>query len=202
MSSEEYIPKERRSSAIVREIFDWLESGITAVLWVVLVFTFGVRMMGVIGQSMEPSLQNGDRLLATRLYERLEYGDIVVITKPNSRNEPLIKRVIATEGQVVDIDNSTGDVYIDGTCLEELYIGEKIRPGAQYDVDFPQEVPTGHVFVMGDNRNNSWDSRSAEIGVIDERWITGKVIYRVWPYESFGRPPHIDDFAAAENGGE
>lgn len=188
MNSEEYYPTERPAFSLIHEIFDWVESGITAILCVVLVFTFVARMVGVVGESMYPTLHNEDRLLASRLYSELQGGDIVVVVKPTSHNQPLIKRVIATGGQTINIDSETGLVYVDGIGLHEPYINEVIKPGSQFEMQFPQTVPEGCVFVMGDNRNNSWDSRAAEVGMVDERYILGRVIYRLLPYDRVGRP--------------
>lgn len=172
----------------MRELFDWAESGITAILCVVLIFSFVARMVGVVGESMYPTLHDKDRLVATRLYSELHQGDIVIVTKPNIYNEPLIKRVIAVGGQTIDIDYETGVVYVDGKRIYEPYISEPIAPQSPTDMQFPQVVPYGSVFVMGDNRNNSWDSRAKAVGMVDERHILGKVMYRVTPYERFGRP--------------
>lgn len=186
---EEFIPPEKRGVAIARELFDWVESGLTAVLCVILVFSFAFRTVGVVGSSMLPTLEDNDRLVVTSLYSALQPEDIVVVTQPNSLHEPLIKRVIAVEGQTIDIDAETGEVYIDGNRInEDRYIREKIAPGSWYDMEFPQVVPRGCVFVMGDNRNNSRDSRFRDIGMIDARYVLGKVIFRVTPYERFGRP--------------
>lgn len=183
---EEYIPQEKAARAAMREIVDWVEAAMLAVVCVVLVFTFIVRTAGVEGSSMLPSLSDGDRLLITKLAEPLERGDIVVITKPSASPKPLVKRVIATGGQTIDINFDTHEVYVDGVKLFERYIAE---PTARYyDMQFPQLVPEGHVFVMGDNRNDSWDSRATAVGMVDERHILGKVIYRISPYRSKGLP--------------
>ena len=187
MNENVYLP-EKRGDSFAREVYDWVESALTAVICVVLVFTFAARTVGVVGESMLPTLEDNDRLVATRLYDTLKREDIVVVNQPNKRHEPLIKRVIATEGQTVDIDFDTGNVFVDGKQLYEPYIAEKIRPQSQFDVEFPQVVPMGCVFVMGDNRNNSWDSRTSAVGMVDERYILGKVIYRVMPYDRFGVP--------------
>lgn len=186
------IPR-KKSFAVFRELYDWVESGLTAILAVVLVFTFVIRMVEVRGDSMYPTLANNNRLIAATVYGNVKEGsvksgDIVVITKPNSRNEPLIKRVIAVEGQTIDIDIDTGIVYVNGQELYEPYIAEQIYPGSGFGIELPQVVPRGHIFVMGDNRNHSWDSREAAVGMIDARHVLGKVVYRVWPYEDFGKP--------------
>jgi signal peptidase I len=110
-------------------------------------------------------------------------GDIVVVTKPNSENEPLIKRVIALEGQTVDIDFSKGIVYVDGEALDEPYVNTPTN--LRYDVKFPITVPKGDLFVLGDNRNGSLDSRSSRIGFIDTRYVLGKVYLRIFPLGAF-----------------
>lgn len=189
--NEDFIPQEGRGFAVVREIYEWLESGLTAVLCVVLIFAFLGRMVGVVGESMLPTLEDRDRLIATPIYRELKPGDIVVITKPNrNKNEPLIKRVIAVGGQNIDIDRDTGVVSVEGRALEELYVAEMIHAGSTYEVPFPQTVPPGHIFVMGDNRNRSWDSRNPEVGMVDERYVLGKVVCRILPYERLGKPAY------------
>lgn len=185
---EEYIPKQRGGFSLLREVYDWIESGLAAVICVVMIFTFVARTVVVVGQSMEPTLDGGDRLISTNVYSNLKSGDIVLITKPNQYNEPLIKRVIAVGGQTIDIDSSTGLVYVDGNRIYEPYIADTIDPERPIEIELPQVVPYGCVFVLGDNRNNSWDSRVPAVGMVDEKYILGKVIYRVMPYERFGRP--------------
>lgn len=155
----------------------------SAVTVIVILFTFVFRFVGVIGPSMQPTLYNGDWLLVTAAKSSFEYGDIVICTQPNAFNEPIVKRVIATGGQTVDIDFSTGSVYVDGNLLEEDYIeGSTID---QEDFSGPVTVPEGKVFVMGDNREHSTDSRSSAIGFIDERYIVGKAMVRVFPTDTF-----------------
>lgn len=98
----------------------------------------------------------------------------------------MVKRVIATEGQTIEIDFDRGRVYVDGELLDEPYIAEPTHN--QLDFQGPQTVPEGCVFVMGDNRNASSDSRRAQIGMVDERLIVGKVLLRVFPFDSIGVP--------------
>ncbi len=183
---EDYEPQEELPRALLREVYDWVEAGMMAVVCVVLLFTFVVRLAGVEGDSMLPTLHHQDRLLITRLGMPARQGDIVVVTKPTSRGEPLIKRVIATEGQMVYIDFSSQTVMVDGKELEEPYIAEPTA--LRYDMEFPQKVPEGCVFILGDNRNNSWDSRDWEVGMVDQRYILGKVVYRILPYDQMGKP--------------
>lgn len=169
----------KKFNRLKENIFDWLSAIIFAIIFVVLLFAFSIRTVSVSGTSMLPTLQNKDTLLMCRLYTKPQYGDIVVLTKPIGGDEPLIKRVIATEGQVIDIDFETSSVYVDGILLDEPYIYEPTQ--VQWDVTFPQTVPENCVFVLGDNRNNSKDSRWMSVGMVDERYIAGKVIYRVAP---------------------
>lgn len=174
-------PEDREARS---EVFQWAEALIGAVVFVILCFTFGVRTALVQGISMQDTLHHNDRLLITRLGGDFSYGDIVVITQPNDEDETIIKRIIATEGQMVDIDFGRGQVYVDGQLLDEPYIAEPTY--SQYDVQFPLTVPKGHVFVMGDNRNNSKDSRFAAVGTIDTRYILGRVCWRLYPLGDFG----------------
>ena len=156
----------------------------TAVMVVImLMFFLFFRIIVVSGPSMNDTLEDGDMLLLVSrvFYRNPKQGDIIVASKGSFRNgEPIIKRIIATEGQVVDIDFNTGAVYVDGVLLEETeYIkGSTKNPEG---VRFPLTVDEGHVFVMGDNREDSLDSRSKEIGLIDERQILGKAIFLIYP---------------------
>ncbi len=165
--------------------FDWLSAVIFAVIVVVLIFTFTIRTVSVSGTSMLPTFNDKDTLLMCRLYTNPKYGDVVVLTKPIDGDEPLIKRVIATEGQEINIDFKKGEVYVDGKLLNEPYIFEETQRSA--DMTFPQIVPEGCVFVLGDNRNNSLDSRWGSVGMIDKRYIAGKVMFRLLPdFEKIG----------------
>lgn len=186
--NEEFDYETKPAGAAVRELFDWLESGITAIACVILIFTFVGRLVGVEGESMMPTLRDQDRLVATNLFYKPTGGDIVVVTKPNARNEPLIKRVIATGGQTIDIDFELNSVFVDDERLDEEYILEPMDPDRDYDFKYPLTVPEGYVFIMGDNRNNSWDSRMEQVGLVDERHILGKIVYRVMPYRDIGIP--------------
>ena len=149
---------------------------------VVVVFLLLFRVVVVSGGSMNDTLIHGDYLLLLNnvLYSEPKQGDIIVAAKTSFKNgEPIIKRVIATEGQWVDIDFDAGIVYVNGTALEEPYI--KTPTNVFEGVGFPLMVEDGCIFVMGDNRNESKDSRSLEIGLIDEREILGKAIFLFLP---------------------
>lgn len=164
------------------QLYDMAGSVTAALVIIFIVFTFLFRAVSVIGSSMVPTLVDGDWLLvsASSEYER---GDVIIITQPNDRNEPLVKRIIAKGGETIDIDFNTHEVYVNGELLEETYIKEPTA--LYYDVEFPYVVPEGCVFVMGDNRNDSLDSRSSRIGPIDERYILGKAVFRILPVNEF-----------------
>lgn len=161
-------------------IYEWLDSFVFAVILILLVFVFAVRVVGVNGDSMNPTLNNGDWLTVSAINTNYERGDIVVITQPNSLNEPLIKRVIAVGGDTVDIDFNTNEVIVNGEVLDEPYI--KAPTASRGDFSRPIRIPEGYVFVMGDNRNNSLDSRFNVIGIIDERYILGVANVRLYPF--------------------
>lgn len=149
---------------------------------ILLILMLVFRVVVVFGSSMLPTLVSGDRLLllSTPLYHTPSYGDIIVASKDSFEDgEPIIKRVIAVEGQTVDIDFSTGTVYVDGVALNEPYINNltTLREG----VNFPLVVEDGCVFVLGDNRGRSQDSRSPQIGQIDKREILGKAFFLFLP---------------------
>ena len=149
---------------------------------ILLVFSLLFRVVVVSGASMNDTLVHGDwiLLLGNGLYAEPKYGDIIVASKDSFKNgEPIIKRVIATEGQTVDIDFHAGIVYVDGTALEEPYT---LTPtNLMEGVSFPLTVDEGCIFVMGDNRNESRDSRSDMIGLIDCREVLGKAIFLIFP---------------------
>ena len=133
---------------------------------------------------MNPTLLHGDRLIVSNLSKNYEQGDVVVFVAPEYMDEPLVKRIIATEGQLVEINFDKGIVKVDEQVMYEPYIAE-LTVDAQ-DYDGPIEVPEGCVFVMGDNRNRSTDSRTDEIGCVDTRYILGKAYFVMFPVKSFG----------------
>ncbi len=149
---------------------------------IMIVFMLLFRMVIVSGSSMYSTLWDGDwlLLLSSVFYNEPEYGDIIVASKDSFNDgEAIIKRVIATEGQTVDIDFVEGIVYVDGTALQEDYTFTltTIPEG----VAFPLTVDEGCIFVMGDNRNGSKDSRHPDIGLIDQREILGKALFLLFP---------------------
>lgn len=168
-----------KNKSKIHDIFDWIEALVSALVTVILLFTFCFRIVGVEGSSMVPTLHNGDRVIITGVFYTPKAGDIVVLNKPNLTSKPFIKRIIATEGQTVDIDYNSGTVIVDGHPLKEEYIKEPISNRG--DVVFPVVVPQNEVLVMGDNRNGSTDSRSTLFGTVDVRYIMGHAIIKIFP---------------------
>ena len=164
-----------------RELYEWVQALVCSVLAVVVLFTFAVRLIGVDGHSMLPTLQDGDRMLVLNpmLYHDYGYGDVVVLRKASFLTEPIVKRVIATAGQTVDIDFDSGTVYVDGAPLQEDYINELTF--LEEGTEFPLTVPESHIFVMGDNRNRSSDSRDSSLGTVDTRYVIGRAVAVAFP---------------------
>lgn len=159
------------------------------------------RTVVVVGPSMNNTLVDGDRLvlLSNSLYKQPKQGDIIVASKDSFRGgECIVKRVIATEGQWVSFDATTGVIMVDGRVLDESdYLS--IIPHYNNQKSFSKQVPEGKVFVMGDNRDNSLDSRSEQIGFIDEREILGKAIFLMWPGDKQGtQEPSFDRIGAVD----
>ena len=174
--------EQEKQTAKGRDLYEWVQSLVGSVLVVVAIFTFVIRMMGVDGHSMLNTMQHGDRLLVVNsmLYHDYKYGDIVILRKDGVfDDDPIVKRVIAVEGQTVDIDFAEGIVYVDGEALEEDYIREPTYTAE--GTEFPLTVPEGSIFVMGDNRNGSSDSRDYRLGTVDTRYVIGKAAFLIFP---------------------
>lgn len=165
-------------------MLEWYDALVFALTLVLILLLFVVRSVNVDGASMEPTLQNGDQLLARSLLYTPQRGDIVVIDGYTHFGAPLVKRVVGIGGDKIFINFDTGEVFVNDILLEEPYISAPTTRG--FDVVFPVTVPEGQVFLLGDNRPNSKDSRHSDIGFIDERDILGKVIFRIMPFSGFG----------------
>ena len=166
------------------ELYDWVQSIAVILAVVILLFTFVFRIIGVDGDSMNPTLEDRDWMVVSNLFYEPKYGDIVILTKDSFMEQPIVKRVIATEGQVVDIDFTTGVVTVDGTVLDEPYIAEPTK--RNLGLEFPAVVPDDCIFVMGDNRNHSSDSRDPSLGMIHKQYIIGRLLFRVFPLNKIG----------------
>ena len=168
-----------------RETYDWIQCLMVALIICVVLFIFFIRIIDVSGTSMYPTLLNGDKMLVSDLFYSPRAGDVVVFKTDNyDPNKALVKRIIATEGQEINIDFENGIVYVDGDPIQEDYIYELTN--TKLDFIGPQTVPDGCVFVMGDNRNASTDSRKKEIGMVDERMILGRVYCVLFPLSELG----------------
>lgn len=182
------------------EFLEWVETIVFAFFAVILLFTFVVREAFVDGDSMNDTLSDGDKLIVSHLFYEPKAKDIVIINcrngytynenheliKNKGLEKAIVKRVIATGGQTVDINFELGTVTVDGKILDEPYIKDLTKVD-EHGHEFPVTVPQGYVFVMGDNRMNSTDSRSPSVGFVPEEEVLGKVVFRFMPLESFGK---------------
>lgn len=172
-------------AAFKMDLYFWLQALTVALVTLILLFTFVGRIIGVDGSSMLPTLRDKETMLLQGVGYEPAQGDIVVLTKFFGHvRGPIVKRVIATGGQTVDIDYAAKTVSVDGKVLNEPYILEAMQEPWFENISHI-EVPEGHVFVMGDNRNNSDDSRDVELGTVDERYILGRVLMVLLPFDRF-----------------
>lgn len=169
-------------------VYEWAESLVFAIVVVVLLFSFIFRVVTVNGESMLPNYHQDDRLIVSAVAPgMIEQGDVVVVV--DVLDDPIIKRVVATQGQSVDIYD--GSVYVDGVRFDDE--GYNVEKGitttgltSLSTLEFPQVVPEGCVFVLGDNRQFSRDSRYTDVGMVDERKILGKALLNIYPFDKFG----------------
>ncbi len=177
--------QEEEGISLSQFIFDLAKTLLTAVLSLLLLMAFFLRQVTVDGPSMNDTLQHEDRLLVSCFQYTPQCGDIVIVTHGRYLEDSIVKRVIAVAGQSIDIDNATGDVIVDGVLLKEDYILGTTRRLAN-SVTLPMVIPEGYVFVMGDNREHSLDSRSTTIDLIPVENIIGKAVFRWYPLNGFG----------------
>ena len=167
------------------DLYFWLQALVMALVALILIFTLVGRIIGVDGSSMVPTLHHGDMLILQSLGYEPRQNDVVVLTKESFMEQPIVKRVIAVGGQTVDIDYTENTVYVDGVALDEPYINELMEDLGPESITHA-EVPEGSIFVMGDNRNHSSDSRSPRLGVVDERYVLGRALMVLLPFQDFG----------------
>ncbi len=168
------------------KFFDIVESVCISIILVTTVILFIGRVIVVDGESMADTLHSGEKVIISNFLADYEKNDIVVTDGSVHNGRPIIKRIVATEGDTINIDYSTGDVYLNGNILEENYIKEKINADDRKE-NIRLTIPQGYLFLMGDNRNYSLDSRSDEIGLVSENDILGKTIIRISPLSQFGK---------------
>ncbi len=187
---------EDESPSAAANFFDWIKSFLFSLTVVIFVFTLLFRGVTVNGNSMLPTLHSGEYLIISNLFYEPKPGDIVVVQSPHYKDgtEPLIKRIIATEGQTVRINFKTWEVWVDDVLLEEDYIIKEESAIMNYENMYPNKkgiaetvVEDNCIFVMGDHRNDSLDSRSEDVGQIDEHYIMGRVLLRITPFNRFGK---------------
>lgn len=175
------------------ELYEWLQLMLGCVLVAVTLFSLLARIIVVDGSSMNNTLQHGELMLTWSLGYRPRQGDIVVLNKTAEltesmlHNQAIVKRVVAVGGQSVDIDYASGTVYVDGEPLDEPYLPEEMyRPAGPHMQQTHWDIPEDSVFVLGDNRNASTDSRHDLVGPVHQDYILGKVVLALWPIDRFG----------------
>lgn len=182
MSKEtEVLEQTQTKSTALENTYDWVEMAVFALVLVGVLFAFFIRIVGVDGGSMNDTLADGDRLVLLKAFYTPQREDIVVVTREN--DTPLIKRIIAVEGDTIEIDPTDYTVILNGEKLDEPYVH---YPTLLFDMTGPVTVPEGYVFVMGDHRDNSHDSRKNDIGLVSVDQVIGKAVWRLTPLSGFG----------------
>lgn len=188
------------ASSRLRELYSWIQTALESVTAALMIVVFVFSTSSVVGSSMEPTLREGDRVVIYSLFYTPRYGDVVALWAadlPNRENggygEMIVKRVIGLEGDVIDIDPVSGIVYRNGEALSEEYIMENINSENMGNAKYPLAVDEGCVFVLGDNRNRSTDSRYVDdgiadyyVGCVDTRYIEGRAVFRIFPFDRIG----------------
>ena len=169
------------------DLYFWMQALAVALVALILTFTLAGRVIKVVGDSMLPTLHENDLMLLQSIGYTPKQGDIVVLRKSSFMSDPVVKRVIATEGQHVTVDYMNHRVLVDGVPLEEPYILELMQDPNRSDMPVVDvTVPEGSIYVLGDNRNHSSDSRSERLGTVDTRYVLGRVLCILLPFDHFG----------------
>ena len=179
-----------------KELFDWIQAIVIALVISFLLKNFVLTLAKVQGESMEPTLQHEDRLYVNKLMYEPEKGDVIIFKPASDPDRPYIKRIIATEGDSVYIDFATGDVYVNDEIIDEPYINEtthlvgsyieRLMMNGEYSRENPIVIEKDKMFVMGDNRRVSIDSRSQEVGCVEIDDVMGKAVFRLYPFDEIG----------------
>lgn len=178
-------PEEKGSFKL--DLYFWTQALVMALVFLILTFTLLGRVIGVVGSSMVPTLHQGDLVLLRSIGYTPKAGDVVVLRKPSFMTDPIVKRVIAVGGQHVSVDYSSGTVSVDGVALDEPYInGVMVDPLNPEMSVLDVTVPEGSIYVMGDNRNHSSDSRHERLGTVDQRYVLGEALCVLLPFQDFG----------------
>lgn len=179
--------KDEEKTSFKQDLYYWTQALIVVLVGLILACTLAGRVIRVVGSSMVPTLHQNDLLLLWSVGYTPQRGDVIVLRKESFLSYPVVKRVIATGGEHVTVDYTTGTVSVDGVVLDEPYINElMVDTGKPYLTVLDVTVPEGSVYVLGDNRNNSSDSRHQDLGTVDERYILGKALFRIFPLTAFG----------------
>jgi len=183
-NDEIYSTIEPLDNSGVAGVYDILRSVFISASILILIITFVFTMVIVDGRSMQHTLESGDKIIVTKMGYQPKDGDVIVVGKSeDGYSKPIVKRVIATEGQTLKIDFENQQVIVDGKVLDEPYISSETIEGT---AEIPEVIPEGYVFVMGDNRYISMDSRYKDIGLVNVDDIVGKAVFVVFPFDRFG----------------
>ncbi len=169
----------------VSNFYDWIKSVVFALVIVIFCLNFFFRLVDVKGSSMEQTLQTGDKLIVTNFNYTPKPNDVVVISHGREYNEPIVKRVIATAGQTLKLDYDNDRIIVDGIVIDEPYLDVSTFCNVEADYEIPEVIPDGMIFVMGDNRGVSMDSRDSRIGLINVDNVIGKAQFVVYPFSEF-----------------
>lgn len=183
-NDEIYSTIEPLDNSGVTGVYDILRSVFISASILILIITFVFTMVIVDGRSMQHTLESGDKIIVTKMGYQPKDGDVIVVGKSeDGYSKPIVKRVIAIEGQTLKIDFENQQVIVDGKVLDEPYISSETIEGT---AEIPEVIPEGYVFVMGDNRYISMDSRYKDIGLVNVDDIVGKAVFVVFPFDRFG----------------